>query len=107
MGFEVVRDVQLFRYGVTLSVMGTPEEGLKYRDKAQAHWLRPELEAWAAKMLHRFEADRWDSWTSFRMPPTEAEEEAFKQALSEWFIHSSFANQGIHIEHVVVNIPSL
>jgi hypothetical protein len=105
--FEVVRDVELFRYGVTLSVMGTPEEGLKYRDKAQAHWRRPELEAWADKMLHRFEADTWNSWTSFRTPPTEAEEEAFKKALAEWFIHSPFANQGIHIEHVVVNLPGL
>jgi hypothetical protein len=105
--FEVVRDVERFRYGVTLSVMGSPEEGLKYREKAQANWHRPELEAWAGKMLHRFEADTWESWTSFRMPPTEAEEEEFKKALSHWFIRSPFANQGIHIEHVVVNLPSL
>jgi hypothetical protein len=105
--FEVVRDVERFRYGVALSVMGSPEEGLKYREKAQANWHRPELEAWAGKMLHRFEADRWESWTSFRMPPTEAEEEAFKKALSDWFIRSPFANQGIHIEHVVVSLPSL
>ena len=105
--FEIVRDVDIFRYGVTLSVMGSPEEGLKYRDKALAHWHRPELEAWAGQMLHRFEADRWESWTSFRTPPTEMEEEAFKKALADWFVQSSFANQGIHIEHVVVNLPSL
>ena len=90
--FEVVRDVELFRYGVTFSVMGSPEEGLKYRDKALANWHRAELEAWAGKMLHRFEADRWETWTTFRMPPTEAEEQAFEKALSDWFTRSSFAD---------------
>ena len=58
--FQVVRDVELFRYGVTLSVMGTPEEGLKYRDKAQAHWRRPELEAWADTPLRSL-ATSWES----------------------------------------------
>jgi hypothetical protein len=52
--FDVIRDVDTFRYGVTLSIMGSPAEGLKYRDKAQAHWRRPELEAWAGRMLHQF-----------------------------------------------------
>jgi hypothetical protein len=105
--FQVVRNVDLFRYGVTLAVMGSPEEGLKYRDKSEADWHRPELEAWADKMLHRFEADTWDSWTLYRMPPTEAQEDAFKQSLFAWFAQSSFANQGIRIKHVVVNLPDL
>jgi hypothetical protein len=79
--FEVERNVETFRYNVILSIMGSPEEGLKYRDKAQAHWHRPELEAWAGNMLHRFEADSWDTWTAYRTPPTEAEEEDFKKML--------------------------
>jgi len=105
--FQVLRDVERFRYGVTLSVMGSPEEGLKYRDKAQANWRRPELEAWAGEMLHRFEADAWDSWTSYRTPPTETEEEEFKKTLKAWFEQSSFANQGIHVDQVVVSLPGL
>ena len=105
--FQVLRDVERFRYGVTLSIMGSPEEGLKYRDKSQANWRRPELQEWAGQMLHRFEADMWDSWTSFRMPPTEKEEEEFKKTLKAWFERSSFANQGIHVEQVVVSLPDL
>ena len=105
--FQVIRDVERFRYGVTLSIMGSPEEGLKYRDKAQAHWRRPELEAWAGRMLHRFEADTWQNWTAYRTPPTESEEEDFTKALMLWFQESKFASQGIHIEQVVVNLPGL
>jgi hypothetical protein len=54
--FQVGRNVEKFQYGVTLSIMGSPEEGLKYRDKAQAHWQRPQLEEWVGEMLHRFES---------------------------------------------------
>jgi hypothetical protein len=106
--FIVLRDVEKFRYSVNLSVMGSPEEGLKYRDKAQAHWHRPELEEWSGRMLHRFEVDTWDIWTAYHTPPTEAEEENFDQMLLSWFQGSKFANQGIHIEPpVVVNLPGL
>ena len=58
-------------------------------------------------MLHRFEADTWQSWTAYRIPPTESEEEDFKKALMLWFQESKFASQGIHIEQVVVNLPGL
>ena len=105
--FQVVRDLELFRYGVTLSIMGNPAEGLKYRDKSKADWHRPELEAWADTMLHRFEADTWDTWTAYRKPPTDAQEDDFKKALTAWFRESSFANQGIHIDEIVVGLPRL
>ena len=105
--FHVVRDVERFRYGVTLSVMGSPEEGLKYREKSEANWRRQELEAWAGRMLHRFEADTWDIWSVYRKPPTEAEEEQFRRTLLSWFDTSKFANQGIRVDQVVVNLPGL
>ena len=47
------------------------------------------------------------SWTSYRTPPTESEEEDFKKAFMLWFQESKFASQGIHIEQVVVNLPGL
>jgi hypothetical protein len=105
--FSVNRDVDVFRYMVMFSIMGSPEEGLKYRDKSQAHWERAQLEDWSNKLLHRFEADHWDRWTAYRLPPTEAQEEEFKKMLLDWFDGSTFANQGIHIEQIVVNLPSL
>jgi hypothetical protein len=104
--FDLSRDLEKFRYTVSMSIMGTPEEGLMYRDKALANWRRPELEQWAGRMLHRFEADSWDEWSRYRTPPTEDEERQFSDRLLSYFERSAFANQGIHVEQVVVGLPS-
>ena len=59
-------------------------------------------------MLHRFEAGRVGQLEmSYRTPPTETEEEDFKKTLKTWFEQSSFANQGIHVDQVVVSLPDL
>src|SRR5262249_40558563 len=49
--FQVVREMNRSKYTITLSIMGSPEEGLKYRDKLEAGWHRRELEEWSGKML--------------------------------------------------------
>ena len=100
--FQVGRELQEFNYTVSLSIMGSPEEGLKYRDKAKAGWHRQELEAWSQNMLGRFEANLRKTWAPRGTPPTEAEREDFKQKLKSWFQQSEFANQGIHIEQVAI-----
>jgi hypothetical protein len=105
--FDVTHVTNAFRYGVTFSIMGSPEEGLKYRDKAQANWHRPDLNEWATRMLVRFEADTSDRWETYRMPLTSEEQDAFRKALMSWFERSAFSNQGIHIEHVVFDVPDL
>ena len=91
--FQVDRSVGTFAYQVTLSIMGSPEEGLKYREKSKAGWRRPQLEDWAAKMLNQFEVDNQTAFSQV----TELDETALKQLLISWFERSKFANQGIHI----------
>src|SRR5262245_16695935 len=105
--FDVARDVEKFQYGVTMSIMGTPEEALKYHSLGYTGWRRTELQQWTGAMLHRFEADTWGTWSQFRKPPTESEEAAFTAMLKEWFHASRFANQGIHIDRVTVSLPHL
>jgi hypothetical protein len=103
--FGVTRRLDHFRYGVVFSIMGSPEEGLKYREKASAHWHRPELEAWAATVLQQFEHETRADWAAYRRPLSTDHEHAFAALLVNWFAASRFAAEGIHVEHVVANLP--
>jgi hypothetical protein len=96
--FHVDRSVGGFEYRVTLSIMGSPAEGLKYREKAQAGWRRPQLEEWAGRMLSQFEADNQAAFSR----PAKLEASELKQLLVSWFERSTFVNQGIHIQEIVV-----
>ena len=100
--YDVVRDPYRFRYGVTLSVMGSPEQTLRYLPKLQ--WRRPELTGWACDLLRAFEREHVDAIQTFRCPLSDDENRRFGDLVTRWFsIHAK--DQGITLSHVTTCVP--
>ena len=102
--YSVERRLNARRYIVMFEIMGTPEEGLRYRPKSAAQWKRPQLEHWSRSMLGEFEAQTLEEWEEFPEDWADEHHDEFRDRLTNWFDESPWSGQGIRIAGVYPNV---